>query len=470
MLNLNLEKALNIKCMPQLMLTLGMQQALHVLQLPIVELSEWLKGQIEENPLLDYVDEEKDEDEASPELDFKNLDELDDFYRRNFFSESKDFVQIQQEKARRNHEESLIRSPIFLFEYLMTQAKEAFEDFEDLQLAEWIIGHLDERGFLSTPEAELMMNFEPAHFKGVLDKIRTFDPPGIAASSLQKSLLKQLDLKGGKGSLTWLMCEDYFEDFLHYRLSVLKKNLKCSHEELTEIFKEISYLDFHPGYRFRDAPTHVIIPDVILRKEGSWIIEINEELLPKFGLSKIAEGSCQSFVKKEDRAFFNHFLYLGKGLQQSIARRGETLKKLMHFLIEKHLGFFNGETRQLCPLTMQEVAENLGLHESTIARTVGGKYLFCPQGMFKLRYFFNRAMSSNDQGPSNQALQDLLTQLVQEEDKEDPLSDICLSAKMQAKGFCCARRTITKYRKVLRIAPAAKRKKRKFFKTLAHQK
>jgi RNA polymerase sigma-54 factor len=428
MFDLKQEKTLNIKQTSRLMLTTVMQHALYVLQLPIVELAEWVTQQVEQNPILESEEEKR----------FNDHEEY----------EESDF-------AFENRPEYQIRSPERLFEYLMQQAHEAFTVEKDRLIAEWIIGHLDERGFLSEPEDDLLSHFDPRDFQRVLNIIRSFDPPGIAATDLQTSLLTQLKQKQKHGSLAWLMCESYFDDFIHYRLSVLKKKLKCDEKELDLAFTEISYLDFHPGYRFREASTPAIIPDVILRKEeDKWMIEINENFLPKFHFSSPA------ISEEKDKAFFHHFYSLGNGLIQSLQRRGDTLKALTHFLAQKHRDFFEGETSHLPPLTMQEAADHLQVHESTIARAVADKYLSCPQGVFRLRYFFNRATETTTaQSCSNQALQTILIKLIGEEDKSHPFSDDSLSLKIQSLGHNCSRRTVTKYRKSLRIAPSAKRKK-----------
>jgi RNA polymerase sigma-54 factor len=413
MLGLKIEIKSTIR--QQLLMTTSMQQALRILQLPVFELAEWVREEVEKNPLLSY-------------------EEMPSYRMPNY----------SQKGA--SQEEQLASPLPSLFEHLMHQAKESFSTQEELDLAEWIIGNLDERGFLSNPV--------PKEAGPVLARIQSFDPLGIAASTLQESLLLQLQFLGKEETLAYQMIKGCFDDFLHHRLSSLVKNLKCSLKEIQRIIhEEIVKLDFHPGYRFRKETLQTIHPDVTLSKEGEeWSVEINESLLPSFKIST-PQGA--------ESALFRPYLISARLLIDSLQRRKETLKKIALYLLHKQHAYFNGLKNRLVPMNVREVALELNLHTSTISRALVHKYLSCPYGIFPLRQFFTLSTPSFSREPggvSNQSVKKKISELVEREDKTIPLSDEILMKKLHALGLSCARRTITKYRNALHIPPASLRR------------
>ena len=433
-----------------LLINLSMKQAFHVLQLPILELSEWMKNEIESNPVLEV--------DLSKETFKESLDEpVKERYRlRNKSQEA-------CEKRRKEHQESLLTTPISLYEYLMSQVPFILEDRQDLALAQLIIGHLNDKGYLDTPLQEIAPSVPLETLQRVLQTVQSLDPPGIGASNLQECLLLQLKLKQKGEGLAAKIISEHFDALINNRLPQISQALRISMPDLMQIIKkEIAPLDLHPGYRYYYQPTAAIIPDLMfLCIEGKWQIEINTSFLPHVQIAPIyLEAFRENKLENQEYYYLRRQLAGGKWLKRIVHRRNQTLRNIGEFLLKRQMPFFNGERSGLAPLTMQDAARELGLHESTIARAVANKYVACPLGLFPLKSFFNQGVAKdNGQKISNHSLREILARTIENEDKLDPMSDQQLAGHFKKLGIPCARRTITKYRSRLKISPASKRRK-----------
>lgn len=422
----------------RLLMTQAMQQAICVMQLPILELSEWVKNEIESNPVLEIQSVETDPRDHYPSFKWK------------------------QGESRHLLLENLVASPISLQEHLMSQARLHFSDPDDMAVAQWILGHLDEKGFLNTPISELSTFTSVGKIEEILSTIQTFDPPGIGASTIRESLLIQLRSKEKSESIAYRMLSEHFEDLLHNRLLHISKRLKISIKQVSEaIQKDILPLNLNPGDRFQVHHAPLIVPDLcVFSINETWKIEINHAHLPTFHLSPTyREALQQQRLLPEEEAYLRRQLTSGKWVQHIVEKRKTTLLKIGEFLLKTQSAFFNDGT--LVPLTLSDAAQDLGLHESTIARAVANKYLFCPHGMFALKTFFSHSLKAEDGGAavSHHTLRHKLKDLISREDKSKPLSDTEIKDALSKTGISCARRTVTKYRKLLHIASASKRKR-----------
>ncbi len=427
---------LKFKTQQALVLTMAMQQALYVLQLPVTDLVQWVQLQIEQNPLLQF--DESSSDDLPSELDFdlqgfEVLDHLDETFVQGLFPD-----ETFEEKVSL---ENLIPSSTSLHDYMMEQARGAFDDPQQLAHAEEIIGNLDEKGFLGDFDADPQ----------ILKIVQSFDPPGIAARNLQESLLIQLRFQKKESSLAYLLISEHFDDLLRCRLSFIAKKFHMTISDIqASLKKDISSLDFHPASRFQTATAAPIIPDVMIeQRDTHFHIRINEAPLPRFTLSPPSMTNLNSHYTE------------GKWMEKILSRRRDILTKIVQFLLVKHREFFTGSTQNIEPLAIQELAKELQLHESTIARAVKDKYVACPRGIFSLKYFFPHVSSTTEDGTtiSHVESKQLLLKLILQEDKNKPLSDDALARAMSKAGIRCARRTISKYRKVLNIPPASHRRK-----------
>lgn len=408
---------INLKQNQKLIFTLAMQQALHVLQMPMQELSEWLKDQIELNPALEFKEEEE---------------------KKGYYTGHRG-VSLEQQQD--------IYTPS-LFEFLMQQATHHFRE-EDLKIAEWIIGNLDERGFFGS---EL-----PDQAYEILLVIQTFDPPGIAAANLQESFLLQLKRKKKENTLAFKIINHHFHDLLHHRLFLLSKKVKCSLKIVKEaIQKDLSCLNLRPAAGFKESPSSFLIPDIVLEnQEGKWVIEINKQVFPAFGLSSNFAGKTTgSHLVNEEKTTVRGFTASGKWLMRNVARRHQTLKQIAGFIIKHQEPFLNGECASILPLSIKEMSIELGIHGSTLTRALYKKTIACPRGLFPLKIFFTHGGTE----VSKQNAQELLVSLVRGENKSSPFTDQELAEQIVQKGVRCSRRTITKYRKLMNIPSSSHRK------------
>ena len=436
------ENQISINQHQQLLINLAMKQAFHVLQLPLLELSEWLNTEIEANPVLE-------------------IEPSDEQYKEKHLPRNKS--QEQMEKRRKEHQENLLTSPISLYEHLMKQAPLAIQNPENLHLAELIIGHLTDKGYLETPLQEIEPSIPMDIKQKVLSEIQSFDPPGIGARNLQDCLLLQLKLKKKEKGLAAQIIARHFEDLIHNRLPHISQMLHISMPTLVQIIeKEIAPLDLHPGYRFFHQPAAAIIPDLFFTHvDEKWQIEVNNSLLPRFHISPIyAQALKAQTLENEEVFYLRRQLAGGKWLKRIVQRRNETLRRIGTFLLKKQIDFFNGDKAGLNPMTVQETAQELGLHESTIARAISNKFLSCNQGLFTLKSFFSPAVKTpSGDHISKHNLRKMLKRTIEQENKQQPMSDEEIARHFRKLGISCARRTIAKYRGALHIAPASKRKK-----------
>ncbi len=429
--NIAFEQSAHLATHQQLLINMAMRQAFFAMQLPVLELAEWLAAEIESNPVL----------ESTPA------------------PVETSFAKRKMEEPRTAFEHQM-PAPISLYAHLQAQAQLHFCKKEDLALAEWILGHLDERGFLGVPLGELALEYPMDQLQEILFALQTFDPPGIAATSLKDSLLIQLQLKGKASLPAYRIIADHFDDLLHNRLPLISKQLKLSLGELRRIIdEEIVPLDLHPGYRFLPHHHARLIADLTLDwMEDTWKVEVTHSYLPGFHIAPVYKQALQEkSIEGEDAAYLRRQMAGGSWLKRIIAKRAETLYQLGKFLVKHQSAFLQGG--ELSPMRVAQAAQVLHLSESTVARAIANKHVGTPRGIFAMRDFFTQGISqASGESVSNHTLRERLKQLVEQEDRSQPLSDEMIAKKLGAEGYACARRTITKYRKQLNIPSTAQRR------------
>ena len=446
--------SLPLKQQQLLILSPQMQKALTLLQLPVMELVQAVSSELEENPVLEYSEEE-------------NKIEENDLLRG--------FEEKYCRRSKRNEDDlsSLVENTLAyeysLFESLMQQAKELFLEKTDLKIAELLIGNLDENGFLDTSleEIALLEDLDVTALTRVLKLLQNFDPPGVCARNIQESLLIQLRRQGREESLAYKIIEDSYDLMTSNRIPHLAKKNRCSVRLIQEIIEnEIADLNFHPGTSFsrghyREA-LQQIVPDVIITSDGKgFLIEVNEKSIPPFRINPhYLKMLTNESLPCDTRDYIQEKISTGKWLLRNLCERQKTLYRIAEAVLAKQSDFFKSPEGALKSLTMKEISEELDLHESTIARAVANKYLSCMKGTLPLRQFFTHAYTT-DAGDSLSApaVKELLQTLIAEEDPASPLSDEALSSKMKEKGIPCARRTISKYRAELNLGSRSARKR-----------
>lgn len=480
-LQLQAEPQQQLQLTQRLIMSAHMQQALRLLQLPLQELQPFIEEQVVLNPLLEIIDdaeEKSSEIEENPpqedeeqevtisDRDLAIFTRLEEDLRDHFAqSESPPVKRSSEEEKLKTYLEQSICADPTLQEQLIRQAHESFEKSQDIQIAEILIGYIDGFGFLRTPLSEIcaLHHLIETEAQRVLNEIQTFEPYGVGASTIQESLLIQLRCLHKENTLAYRIIQDYYEPLLHNHIPFIQKQLKCPYEEIQgAIEKDIAKLDLHPGTHFSSQPAQAIIPDVTLRQEGDQlIVDVERDYHPSLRLnSRYLKMLKDPNSSPETRQFIKHHFFSARWLVRNLQQRFSTLERIAQSLAEKQYAFFTHPNGQLVPLTMKTLAEELNLHESTIARTVSNKYLYCQRGLFPLRGFFtHKYVSEEGKDLSSTTVKNAILDLIHKEDKAHPLSDEKISLLLKQKGICCARRTVAKYRCLLQIGNTQQRRK-----------
>jgi RNA polymerase sigma-54 factor len=410
----------------QLLFNLTLQKALCILQMPVLELAAWIDEELSLNPAVEIHEGKKPSLKSSMSLGcFK--------------------------------EEDLKESSPSLFTHIMRQAPLYFQKKEDLAAAEFIAGSLNEYGFLEEMPQNLYDLFPMANIDAVIAKMQRMDPVGIASRDLKECFLIQLQELGKENSLAYSIISDSFQYLLQQRFTLLAKKYKVSEIMLKRHIKEtLKTLQPYPGKCFGPAINHSIIADVIIEEEnGKLSLHINESQLSSYILS--SNYRCDKLTAK-DISFLESQRKKALWIFDAVKRRKKTLTAITNLIVTKQKSFFLDAEARLFPVTLTEAAEELSLHPSTVARAVSGKYLLSARGIFPLKAFFSQPLSKTSSEISSSHARMILEKIIKEENKHSPLSDQELVKKMQRQGFHCARRTVTKYRRAMKIETASKRK------------
>jgi len=468
----------------RLIMSAHMQQAIKLLQLPIMELEPFIEEQVVLNPLLEIEDhpdegadpedaddepEQGDETEHEVEISDKDLailtrldEDMRDLYAG---SDSMPIKRTADEDEKKAYLESSICAEPTLHEQLMQTAHDTFTEKEELDVAEILIGYIDQFGFLKTSIEEicLLHNLPLSTVKHVLQEIQTFEPFGVGASSIQESLLLQLRGLKKENTLSYQIVRDHYDDLLHNHIPAIQKSMNCSYEAIQQaIENDIAKLDLHPGTHFSTTQKQIIVPDVTLRLEGDkLIVEVERDWVPSLKLNgHYLRMLNNPDVPTETKQFIKRNLFSARWLFRNLQQRYTTIERIAQSLAEKQEDFFLKPDGQLKPLTMKMLADELNLHESTIARTVSHKYLNSPRGIFPLRAFFTaKYISDEGEDLSARTVKDAVLEMIEKEDKLHPLSDEKISSLLKEQGIPCARRTVAKYRTALQLGNTQQRRK-----------
>jgi len=401
----------------------------------------------------------RDELDFSKDKEFEILSKLDEDWRDHMASVGGAQPYTSEDAERRQHFFDSLVSETSLQEHLMQQAELADLSPHALEAMKHLVGSLDDRGFLTqTPSDIALQTSLPLEaVQEALKILRTFDPPGIGATDLPGCLLAQLGAKGRGSSLAARMIRDHFELLTRRRIPELARKLGADPDDVQLAIEEISKLDPAPGRRFAEDTNRVVVPDVTVEKDGDeWKIQLNSDYIPRLRISStyrdlIAKGS----LSKEERDYLRERIRSGKFLIDSIEQRQRTIERITREIINAQKEFFEHGVSHLKPLTMTQIADVVGVHETTVSRAIANKYIKTPHGVFDFKYFFTPGYQADSGAAvSNTSVKEMIADLINMEDKSAPLSDQELVAKLQEKGITIARRTVAKYREELGILPS----------------
>lgn len=342
--------------------------------------------------------------------------------------------------------------------------KNSFETDREKERAELVVGSLDEKGYLQTSLEELaaLGQCSEQEMARILEVIQDFEPYGIGARSVQECLLIQLKKQGKQGTLAEQLVKDCYDELLHNKIPAIQKKMRLTPSDIQTIIEDdIAKLDLHPGAIFSSPNESYIVPEGEIKEENGKIeITINEESIPRLRINrKYLRMLDDKNIPAETREYICQHLVSAKWLMKNIFQRNDTLRRVLEYLSKHQREYLLNPDGELVPMFMLEVAEELDLHESTIARAVAGKYIYTPRGLVNLRSLFTFSYKKEDGSEiSSMTVRDALERVIEGENKKKPLSDQKISEKLGERGIPCARRTIAKYRQELNIGNAQQRR------------
>jgi RNA polymerase sigma-54 factor len=328
-----------------------------------------------------------------------------------------------------------------------------------MEAMRFLIGSLDNNGYLTAPLADiaLLANLPLQTVQEAHAVLKSFDPAGIGCLNLQDSLLQQLILRGKGKSIPARIVKDHFTLLTRRRIPEIARKMNLDLDDVQKAVEVIAALDPSPGRRFGDDSNRVVVPDVTVEKVAEeWIVSLNSDYIPRLRLSQTyKELLAKGTLSKEEKDYLQEKMRSGRFLINSIEQRQQTIEKITREILKRQLEFFEEGVAKLRPLTMTQVADAVGVHETTVSRAIANKYIKTPHGVFDLKYFFTPGYESSDGASvSNTSVKDMIANIIAAEDPEEPLSDQQIVAKLGEKSLKIARRTVAKYREELGILPS----------------
>jgi len=424
------------KLIYKLRLTPQMRLAISLLQMPLVKLKEFVEKQVEENPLL-------------------NLENVKQPKGVNYdFTSEKD----------QNYKESLITKPATLQDHLLSQLQ-LLADSDDVRgIGQLIIANINDDGYLECPIDDIKSGFRKiiqSEAEKVLCLIQTFDPIGVGARDLRECLLLQLRSKGQNDSLACQIVDKYLPNLQNKRYDYIAKKLKTPVEKIKESMKEIASLEPKPGRSFSTERPVYLIPDTIVRKnKDRYELIPNDWELPRITLNEKYKRMLKQKDTPEDaKVYLGERLKAARSLIDAINKRRETIRQVTETIVSIQNEFLENGATDFKPMTLEQIAKRIGKHKSTVCRAVTGKYLQTPQGIFELRSFLSsRIKQGNGDFLSSKAIKSRIKDLIENENKETPLTDKEIVDIFKRDKISIARRTIAKYRGQLKILSSKSRR------------
>jgi RNA polymerase sigma-54 factor len=462
----------------QQVLSPQLQQSLLILQAPLLELRNLVQQEMETNPVLEELPEdsganERSEAEASADENFRDefekLASLDEEWRDYMAQSARSNFDGRPGSKEADEKRQFLFDSIqvqeTLQQNLVAQLNQTVLSADDRKAAELIVGNIDDDGFLQSTPEEMALNsgIPQDDFERVLGLIQTFYPAGVGARDLRECLLIQLRRQGKEHSLEYGIVSEHMDDLGRHRFLEIARRMEISVEDVQKAADNIARLNPRPGQVFAAAPQNYVLPDVIVEKvDGEYQIAFNNEQIPHLRISNlykdiIASGDSQTSDVKD---YIRDKIRSGKFLIRSIHQRQQTIMNIAQQIVSRQRDFLEHGPSHLKPMTMAEVADAVGVHETTVSRAVSGKYLATPQGVFEMKYFFTGGyQTATGESLSNISVKQALLDLVKHESGSAPLSDHEIVEILSERGIPIARRTVAKYRSELNILPSHMRRK-----------
>ncbi|HEY0966901.1 MAG TPA: RNA polymerase factor sigma-54 [Opitutaceae bacterium] len=462
-----------------LVLAPQLRQSLKILQVAALDLRSVIQEELQSNPTLEELpmegvslDKEVDADHQENSNDtpdqrealdftkeFEILNKLDDDWRDHMANAGGAQPYTSEDAEKRQHFFDSLVSETSLQEHLMQQAELIDTSPEVIAAMRYLVGCLDDRGFLTQTPADIALQTQLplAAVQEAAKLLKTFDPPGIGAHSLSECLLLQLSAKGRSDSLAARILRDHFDLLTRRRIPEIARKLGAGMDDVQEAIEVVGTLDPAPGRRFADDNNRVVVPDVTVEKDGEeWKILLNSDYIPRLRISNTyREMIARGTLSKQERDYLRERMRSGKFLINSIEQRQQTIERITREIIKVQVEFFEHGVSKLRPLTMTQIADEVGVHETTVSRAIANKFIRTPHGVFEFKFFFTPGyQAQSGDAVSNTSVKDMINNLIAGEDRSQPLSDQEIVAKLQARGIKIARRTVAKYREELGLLPS----------------
>ncbi|MYN02782.1 RNA polymerase factor sigma-54 [Pseudoduganella sp. DS3] len=493
-----MKQTLQLRTSQHLALTPQLQQSIRLLQLSTLELHQELEQLLSDNPMLERLDDPLDHSvrlladgaisqgagndaAATPEAPAPDGAEAPaaasegeayeggDNEMSGNGNDDTDWSASAGSKSADDEDSrpQLEASGCTLREHLLEQMRVTVQELRDRVLMEMVIDALDENGYLEEPLEEIHARLPPEleieldDLRCTLVLLQSFDPPGVGARNAAECLALQIKRMPGVPLVTRRMAltivEKHLTWFAQREFTKLKKALDCDDEDLREAQAVIRQCNPHPGAEFDCGESDYVVPDVIVKKGRSgWLVTLNNDVVPRLRVNALYANLLK---QGKNESQMNGQLQEAKWLIKNMRQRFDTILRVAEAIVERQKNFFSHGAVAMRPLVLREIADTLGLHESTISRVTTQKYMLTPHGMFELKYFFGSHVATEAGGEaSSTAIRALIVQLTGAEDPKNPLSDSKIADMLGEQGMVIARRTVAKYREALKIPPVSLRK------------
>jgi RNA polymerase sigma-54 factor len=491
---MRLDTSMSQRLEQKMILAPRMIQSMEILQLPVMALQERIEHELQENPVLEVretgLSKQAEEDGETPpapevevddaakelvidtkhdfEKDFDRLEAINRDWSDHFNEESRPSSNRVDEEMDKKHDAmaNMASRPQSLQDYLNDQV--GFFDIpsDELPLVALLIANLDDRGYLASPLEDIAKQIEPpadmAKLESALKRLQTFDPPGVAARDYKECLLLQLAPETPYRDVVRALVLNHLEDIQHNRLPVIQKRTGYDLDTITEAIEVLKHLNPKPGAAYHEDNIPYVVPDIAVDKgeNGDYEVKLLDDWTPNLYISKrMWELYKDKSTDPKAREFLKRKLQSAQWLMDAIEQRRKTLSNVTRAIIKHQKSFLDRGPEHIEPLKMQQIADQVGVHVTTVSRAVDDKWVQTPRGIFPLKRFFGGGThTASGEEVAWETIKQKLLEVVGQEDKANPLSDEDLMKKLEEVGYPIARRTITKYRKMLNIPSSRQRK------------
>lgn len=470
---IGLKQSLNLS--QQLVMTPQLQQAIKLLQLSRMELENLINTELVENPMLEEsvesesttqsMNEVEQKEQAKPE---ENPQASEDFNWESYIENSRSTPNLPVYRGNEDElptYENTLTQPANLTDHLLWQLKLTNLAPKEMGVGESIIGNINEDGYLqcTLEEVATQTGADIHEVEAVLYRVQAFDPVGVGARDLKECLLAQIYDLDYQDEVLELIVENHLPDLEKKNYGAISKTLGITTDDVIERVKIIEELEPKPGRSFGGSPSHYIIPDIyVMKRLDEYVVMLNEDGLPKLKISpfykKLFEESQAN--KNETKEYVQGKLRSAVWLIRSIHQRQRTIYKVTESIVRQQREFFDKGIAYLKPMVLRDVANDIGMHESTISRVTTAKYVHTPRGIFELKFFFNSGISRVSGGDvASESVKEKVKAIIAQENPAHPFSDQKIVELLLKDNINIARRTVAKYREMLGILPSSRRKK-----------